>query len=255
MTATNGRIEALAIVVPTGGWDFDVDDGTFSGTLTVAAGTYSPTTLLAAFVAALNASASALVFTGTCANGEGGTGKVTVASGGSTHFEITWGDTDLRDALGFSGANTPDQATQTGDYGMAGLWLPDCPRGETYVSGDLHWEGGPTQTVSPTGVTYTVGRPGRIKAGPFAWSHVSRARARQYSETGGVRSFERLMRDVFFDQCGYIRVGSSLRYYFDADAGTPYVDFYPRAPETTESKRSTEQWTGLYSCSIEGWET
>jgi len=258
MTAHNGRLEVHGIVVPTGGWEFDFTDGDGTHTGTVAAGTYSPTTLLTAFVAELNAQ-SANTYTGSCANGEGGTGAVTIVNADADVTDVTWTDPDLRDALGFSG-DLPMGGTElgprtfTGLHGMRGLWLPDCTLASPYGALDNgHREGGPVQTVSPLGATKTIVRPVRVRCGPFRWSHVTAARARMARETVA-RSFERLMADLFFAEVGYITPGCAVRLYWDAGA-SDYVEFHPIAPRTTATQLAIEPWTGLYGVSIEGWET
>ena len=251
MTAHKGRLESQAIIVPVGGWTAAINDGTVFNA-TVAAGTYSPTTLAAAFEAALEAG-SAAVYSHSIANGEGGSGALTLVC--DSDFAVTWTSTDLRDALGFAGdlGGGGTDSTYTGTLGMRGLWLPDSPLAAPYVSGDSgHWEGGPTQTVSPLGQTKTITRPTRVKAGPFRWSHVSAARSRQYSETGVPRSFERFIRDTMFGQVGYVTPGGKVRLYWDADAAG-YVEFWPMAPTTTETRKAVEGWAGLYDLSIEGW--
>lgn len=262
MTAKNGRLESVALVVPTGGWSFDFTDGDGAHTGTVAAGTYSPTTLHTAFIAQLNAQ-SANAYTGSIANGEAASGAATFVNADADVTAVTWTSTDLRDALGFSAA-LPGTGTElgprtfTGLYGMRGLWLPDCVRAGLYVSGDEgHLEGGPTQTISPQGVVKTITRPTRTKCGPFRWTAVSLARARKYSEaaSGGVtaRSFERFIRDTMFAEVSYFTPGGKVRLYWDADNSSAYVEMWPKAPADTSTTPLVQEWAGLYSLQIEGW--
>lgn len=250
MTVHNGRVETR-VVVPTGGWDVTYNEGGGPVTVTIPAGSYwasdMPTQLQSAIE---NVSINA--WDCTIANGESGTGLVTIDVPGTA--SITWTDTDLRDVLGFTG-NLSGAGSYTGTWGARGMWMPDSPLVSPYTAGDAgHWEGGPVQTISPLGVTKTITRPTRVKCGPFRWTHVSLARARQYSESAPARSFERLLRDAFFAQQSYFMPGDIMRLYWNAD-DSAYVEFYPQAPASTESIRAHEEWHGLWACSIEGWET
>lgn len=124
------------ITVPTGGWDITVaeDSAARSDTVTIAAGDYyltSSTSLLTALKNALDGSGTLLgTYTVTLDDtSDTATGKVTisVAGGASTFAVSTWDDTDLRDALGFTGT-TADAASATGGSQALYLWLPNVNR-------------------------------------------------------------------------------------------------------------------------------
>ena len=247
--AKNGRLESQAMVLSSA-WTGTLNEGGGAVAWSISPGTYSPTTLATALAATLTAAGGS--YTVSIANGEAGTGKVTIAEGSSTVFTLNWTSTAARDFFGFTG-NLSGSATYTSTYGVLGLWLPDCILKGAYVSGDEgHWEGGPSQTVSPLGATMTLLHPTRVRIGPVVWSHVSAARSRQYSETSGVRSFERFVRDTMFGQTAGFTPGGTVRLYWDAGAGG-YVDINPEARETTELGRAVEEYGGLYACSIAGW--
>ena len=249
-----GRLESQAIVVPAPGWVFDLldDDGNHPN-VTVAAGTYSPTTLLAAVVAAMNA-ASAETYTGSLDAGEGGTGCATIATATSALFELTWIDLDLREALGFT-LVLDGAVTYTGALGVKGLWLPDAPWWGSYGLADPgHVEGGPTQVVSPRGRVSTIGRPTRVRLPPITWSHVTAARARLAAESGAPRSWERFCLEVIWGVgLSYIAPGGIVRWIPNADVPGTYVDYYPIAPTTTAQDRPNQEWLGVYGCKFEGW--
>lgn len=254
-----GRLESQALVVPTGGWTADVNDG-HAFTITIAAGTYSPTTLATAVEAALEAGAgSTATYSFSIDNGEGGTGRLVITCDAA--FTVTWTSTDLRDALGYTG-NLASSATQAATYGMRGLWLPNCPINSQYGVQDAgHLEGGPTQTVSPQGVVKTITRPTRTRSPRFTWSHITANRARKQAEAsetvGGVtatpRSFERFLRDTMFGEVSYFTPGGAVRLIWDSGTPGTYTDYYPIAPKNTAQDRVDANWAGLYTCVFEGY--
>ena len=248
-----GALEAQALVVPVGGWTVHVDDGTVFDA-TVAAGTYSPTTLLAAFVAALEAG-SAQSYSGSIANGEGGTGVVSVVIAGSATFSVTWTSSDLRDALGYTGALGAAK-TQTSTYCIKGLWLPDCPMSGSYGAADPgHTVGGLVQTRSPLGVIKSISHPTYVELPSVTWTHVSAARTRQAAESGAPRSWERFCREVIYGNASgvsYFTPGGVVRLIWNADSPGTYTDYYPIAPKTTATPRADAAWSGLYSVSFAG---
>lgn len=256
---TVARLESQALIVPAGGWSFDFTDG--DGThaaRVVAAGTYSPTTLLAAFIAELNA-ASANAYTGSLDTGEDGTGCATFTNADADVTDLTWTSTDLRDALGFSG-DLPVGGTElgprtfTGLYGVKGLWLPGCPTSGAYGAQDPgHTEGGVAQTVSPLGVTKTWVGPSRVRQPGLKWSHVVAARARQSAESGAPRSWERFCRETLRGALSYFHAGGTVRVIWDTTDSATFTDYRPAVPRTTELTRVDGSWAGLYGVSFKGW--
>jgi hypothetical protein len=251
----NGALESQALVVPVGGWSADIDDGVAPFTVTVPAGTYSPTSLLVAFEAAIEAGSGAnSTWSASIASGEGGSGACTINTSPGT-LEIVWTSTDLRDALGFV-SDVATSNTVTSDYGVRGLWLPDCPLDSRYGSQDPgHTEGGPAQTVSPLGVIKTISRPTYVRLPPVRWSHVTAARARQAAESGVPRSYERFIREVVYGNASgvsYFTPGGVVRLIWNANVPGTYTDYYPIAARSTALERTDPSWSGLYSCSFEG---
>ena len=249
-----GALESQALVVPVGGWTMHVVDASATFDATIAAGTYSPTSLLAAVQVALEAG-SAETYTvnwaaTTLGLTEGGNGQVKIVC--SSVFAITWTSTDLRDALGYTAGLAAD-GQYTSTYGVKGLWLPDCPYLSPYGSQDPgHTEGGPAQAVSPLGVTKTIVHPTRVKMPGLRWSHVSVARARQQAETGAPRSWERFVRETMFGAVSYFRPGGAWRLYWNADSLGTSTDYYPIAPKSTAADAADTSWRGLYAVEFAG---
>jgi hypothetical protein len=123
----------------------------------------------------------------------------------------------------------------------------------SYNRGDPgHEEGGVSQVVTPSGATYTVRTTTRTRIPPLTWSHVTAARAREYSEADGVRSWERLIRDCVRGGSAAFLPGCQVRVYWDADAAN-YITIRPLAPDDTACPAADASWRGLYAVSIEGW--
>jgi hypothetical protein len=116
--------------------------------------------LLATIQTALTGSTGAATYAVSISDDdETGTGKVTIsASGGSvTAFAISWTDTAMRDALGFTG-NLSGALTYTSTNASPYLWLPNCNRAGDHpdpASGQSNF-GRPVRdtsvTLAPSGV-------------------------------------------------------------------------------------------------------
>ena len=260
MPPTNGRIES-ATVVPAGGWTLSVNDGiAYAATLTAATVYSGPTAVVAALVAALNAAAivagSARTWTGSIANGESSTGKVTLTISAGANVTGTWTTTTLRDFLGWS-AGLSGAITYTSPSGALGLWMADCPISQPFPLGDTgNIESDCSVIVSPTGVTKTIVTATRTKHPGITWSYVSLARARQSQEASGVRSFERFVRDCMIGSTGlaYFNPGGDITVWWDAGAGTSqqYNPITPVKVEDVMVPAVEGGWVGLWRCTWPG---
>lgn len=124
------------IEVPAAGWAFTLTDNDHAGTTrTIPTGTYFWTASNGAFGSFLSVLKTVLDdgagVTYTLSlddnpDGELATGKLTITVSAGT-FSITWTNTDLRDALGFT-ANIVTQTTTTSQNHVQSLWLPNSDR-------------------------------------------------------------------------------------------------------------------------------
>lgn len=220
--ATRGRLEAQ-ITVPSGGWDVELDDSS-SATATVAAGTYYLTSLASTLKTALDsASAAGETYTVSIDHGEGGGGKVTISNTG-TNFSLTWTDTDLRDALGFTGTVSGD-SSHTGSNHARMLWLPDVVKITPYGDQDDGTEmtnARATQNSSTVKVIY--GKRWQEMSG-LRWRGVSHARCRIAGESTTNESFEKFWRDGILGEGPGGTAGGPLRLYWDADTDGTYTKY------------------------------
>lgn len=227
----NCKFEAL-IVVPAGGWEFDLEEGVpfVNYTITIPAGDYYISELIAEIEDQMNdsggAGASDAYHVTIDDNSDTSTGKVTISIDASVidSFEITWTDTDLRDVLGFTGASTgaitgPGATSVTGDDHALALHLPNC-----HISGQLVPDGDAgvyihdgTMTVAPDGtacaLSYSSRRENFIRLaflkGYKTWTSLERI---------DNESFETLW-------VGYLRRGVPFRYYRDRSVDAAYATY------------------------------
>ena len=244
-----GRAEAQLYFSANIAADFTDTSGTT--TVTITAGTYTPTTFLAAIDAALDAdwtvSASMTDLTGT--------GKVTIVSG-LTNFSVTFTSSTFRDVLGFTGNIGSTATAQTGTNAMKGLWIPDQVM--FYRVGGANSAGTPITnaraTVSALGhVKGLIGSVANVFDG-IAWNGVSKDRA--YATVGGVASspvnnnFETFMRETQYGGVvSYLRPYSPIRLYWDSGA-SDYVAGTLQVPTTWEGVQLTEGWTGRWNIGL-----
>ncbi len=251
-----GRLEAQ-ITVPTGGWAISVTItaiGTY--TVTVPAGTYYPTDLLSTFKTQLDAANGGDgTFTVSGSFGESGSGLVTISHTVET-FTITWSNTNIRDALGFTATLTPAALTFTGTRNAQGVWLPDCPmsaaRGPNdpgYVLSDR------TETISPRGDVNALKFQSRTILPPVRWSHVSKASAKVVSEVTVGESFEQWWRYTHNGELSYFAIAPPVRIIWDADVSATYHEFRLTGRNSTEMPRVVEDWDGLWTVEISGVKT
>lgn len=219
--------------------------------VTITAGTYTPTTLIAAIDAALDAD-----WTISCSMTDlTGTGRVTIGSG-LVNFTVTFADTSLRDALGFTGNIGSSSSAQTGTNAMKGLWIPDTHM--FYRVGGANSAGTPISnaraTVSALGhVKGLVGSVANVYDG-IAWNGIGRDRA--YATVAGTASspvnnnFETLMRETQYGGVvSYFRPYSPIRLYWDSGA-SDYVAGTLQIPSTWEASHMIDGWTGRWNVAL-----
>lgn len=255
--ATNGRVEAQ-ITIPTGGWSFtmEVDGLVGSSVRTIAAGAYWPQDLAAEFASELEDGEAVLGGAGTYALGstftETGAGLLRVARAPSgTNFDVTWGSTDLRDALGFAGTISGDDE-YLGTSVLGGIWLPHAilaaPRGVD----DGHTEMDRTVSVSPRGHVKALGYASRKRL-RVTWSHVLARYTLESQETTEGESFERWWLDTHGGRVSYFGRAPLCRLYWSANDAA-YVELRLTEPMNTfNPERSDPSWIGLWPITIGGY--
>ena len=221
MGAKHGRVEAM-IEVPTGGWDVDIEGATDGGTpvtATIPAGVYYMTTLIAECKTQFD-DASQDTWTISWADGEDGTGKVSILS--PAWVGLTWVDTDLQDALGFEndGATLSGTGTATSSDQAKFCWFPDAPFVTLLGPNDDGWrESDLRMTESPGG--QAKGLYGNNKTvNSITWSGISRAKCRVAGEATLNESFEQFWLDAVIGTGGGGYPGAQWNFYWDADVAT-----------------------------------
>lgn len=220
MSSKHGRVEAM-IQVPTDGWVASIQ-GAADGSpvnATVAAGTYYMTTLYAEVETQFD-SASATDWTVTWADGEGGTGKVTIACAGG-NGTVDWTATDLRDALGYElDGNLSGAATYESTDQAKMVWFPDGTKETEYGDNDDGWQESDLRgTESPGGLVKSLAG-NRKTANWVRWNGVSRAKCRIAGEATGNESFEQFWVDAIMGEGPGGIPGARWEFYWDADVAT-----------------------------------
>jgi hypothetical protein len=234
MAATRGKLYGR-ITVPTGGWATTVG----AGTATITAGTYYADTFLTE-VATRFATASGTTCTVTVAAGETGTGIVTITFGVAK--AIAWGETKVRDILGFAG-DSASATVHTGTKHMRHVWLPNCH----YVAPNAvsaTWRGWREADAryNENAAGYVWAFMGQEKeVNGLRWPAVSRAKTWIGNETTANESFERFCRDSIWGVAVGGTPGGPLRFYPDADAGT-YATYMAVDVRTIQPQQYFQGW-------------
>lgn len=218
-------------------------------TWTVAAGTYYGTTLRAAFQAALRAARTPATWLVTCDDGEGGTGRVSIAQGTAGTWSIAWTSTDLRDALGFTGNITSVSTTQTSTNAMKGVWLPDSPLvlptddDAGFTHSDLR------QSISPTGDVYSVvSNLRREWANGCSWSHVSKERF--IGSAAYPMSWRQFVRDTQLGTLGYFPAASRVALYSNATNSTLVGYYNMIGVDKNAGDQAVQGWAGRWRVAV-----
>lgn len=224
-------------------------------TVTIAAASYFPTTLLSTIQTQLDAASGADgAFTVSMSKTDGtGTGLVTIAHATQT-FTLAI-PAAFRSLLGFAADLTPAALTFTGTTCLRGVWLPDCPFDSTYGNELGHAELDRSTTITPTGAMTGLVYQSRRRHPEFRWAHVTRARAREAAETTTGQSFEAWFLDThggryttYYVACPQVKV------YSDSTNDTAIGSFYLNAPSVdTSMEKIAAPWHGLWSVAIGGY--
>lgn len=248
--AAGGRLEAV-FTLPSSTITFD-DTGTAAQVVTVTAGDYTITSLVAFLTSNVVGGGDWLI---TFSGGETGTGKITITTT-DTPFDVTWSNTAIRTWMGFSanisGASTP----QTGAH-CRGVWIPqvvkwtqhgdDDGNGNAAVRNTVH-----KGTVSPQGDIIGVAGGSFKEFIGVRWQGLTRGRTKLIGEsaeslTNG--SFERFWGDVVLGDFALASAFNKVRFYWDAGAAT-YTDVRFSTLERFDPARLVENWIGRYTVEI-----
>ncbi len=253
MSVTNGKLERrITVATGTG----TVNDGGGADAFTVTPADYymsTTTSLLSTLETALEA-ASGVGFTVTGSFGEGGTGKVTIAINSGT-FTMTWTDTDMRDALGFTGNLTPAAASFTSTNASPAVFLPDSPIVTPFGAGDNGLEEADAAfSESPTGLVYAV--YGQRKRSLWVqWDALSHAKFRIAGETTTNASWETYWRKSVVAEGAFAggKVGGPMRLHWDADSAATYVTvkLVGDALRRPFGDQVTQNWLGLWTLRLD----
>ncbi len=248
MAGKNGRLEAQ-VTVPSGGWSVSATNtGGGPTTATLAAGTYYPTALITALVSAINAAMGAPDFAITCANTEGGSGRVSISTGSGT-WSLSWTSTALRDLLGFAGNITAVSSTQVSDYAMKGVWLPDSP---LVIEDDLsvgRYVTDLRQSIGPTGQVLTLVGNSYQRVKDVRWTHVSKDRTIG-SAVAYPMTWERFLYETQFGSLSYFAAGAKVNLYTDATTPTLLGPYYIRGLSTSDVAQAVQGWAGRWGVAI-----
>ena len=259
----DGRWEA-AITVPASTTIAATNSGGGPTTVTVPAATYSgPTTLLAAVVAALNATRTPANWTGSVSVGASGTGQSTLNYTGTGTYSITWTSTELRDLLGFA-ANlvaVTQGVASVGAKQARGLWIPDCPINLKHDPRAAPPRSDRRSVITPTGVVYThVGNKMYVHRA-VAYSHVPKQRIWEANATLANASLETFWLEA---QLGFgstwIKAGAVCQVYdtngvlvgINGNAGAGLAGWQVATPKELDEMLTLPipTWTGLYAVAI-----
>lgn len=248
MSAYGGRLEAT-VTVPTGGWDVSANAAAGAFTATVPAGDWFVEDLAFELEDQLNAGAGGLWTVSISDDDLTGTGKVTI--GNSSIWSLTWTDTDLRDALGFTGnyAAIGAGVTQTAPNAPIGVWIPSCPKWTPYGDGNFERGSDLRQSVTPLGGVSTLVGNVFDRLENVRWDMVSNARAVGLNTVG---SWQHFWSAIMTGRYSYITPGKPVRLHWSADGsggvGPNVVNVI--APPTSAVEAVTNGWTGLYRVTI-----
>jgi hypothetical protein len=246
-----GKLEAQ-ITIPTGDWQYTVDEGGGGTQFTLTAGkTYylssagnDSVDLLAKMKAQIEGSMAG-TYTITYSTT---TGKVTIAIDAGT-YSLTWDDTGLRDVLGFD-ANIVTQSTSTGADHAQSLWLPNAPHEQIFGGSD---EGvdvmDAAMSRAPDGTVVTTAY-NTFKRNSLRWPAVLDDKTRTVEESTTNESFQTWYLDSVYADEPWATSGGPVRWYPDKDTDATYVTYkVPIASELLQ-QRLQQNWSGYYSVEI-----
>lgn len=261
-----GRLEAF-LTVPSSTTIAATNSGGSGTSVSLTAGTYTPTSFCAHLATRLNAVRTPATWTVSLSTGTSGTGKVTIDCVGET-WAITWTTAAAGTVLGYSGniASTTDPAVS--DYNARGLWLPDCP---------LNMDGDPDRaprvtdarsSESPTGAITTLVGTSKYKHTGLKWSHVTRGKVWEGAATTTYASFEQWWKDSQVSAGHtWFSAGSAFQLYwdnggtdrivgYDLNSGSGPTNGWKFSPALAaidqHVKRVDQGWLGMWEVAIPG---
>ncbi len=256
-----GRLEAY-FTVPSASSILASDAGGGPTSVSLTAGSYTPTSFVAHVVARLNAVMASAVWSGSLSVGTSGTGLVTLTRSGT--WSITFSTAAAGTVMGFVGDLTGVSGSQVGTQNARGLWLPDCP---------LNLDGDPASTPehsdarsseSPTGAVITLVGCFKYAHSNLRWSHVRQSKALAGSESPTYSSWQSWIRDTqhgrghtWFTpgsgfQVYYSSAGSEVIVGADRNGGAgPLGGWFASPPiSKIDPKRVDAGWLGMWEVAI-----
>lgn len=193
--------------------------GTAAVSLT--AGTYSLSELCAHLASVLTSNGT-LSGTYSCSvsdDSDTSTGKVTLSVTGITSFTLTWTDTTVRDALGYTATLTPTATSFLASNASPWIWLPNVGRSDgDLADGD---QGDPIRQVAvncaPDGSVYSWASSALRYETVIEFQNIRGYKA--------LRSFETVTNEslqTFFETV--VSKGIRFRYYIDRSDDTSYTE-------------------------------
>lgn len=210
-----GRIEAF-MTVPSGVTVSATNSGGGPTSVSLTAGSYTPTSFVAHLVARLNAVRTPANWTGSLSVGSSGTGLVTLNCTGT--WALTFTTAEVGTVLGFSGNIGSRSSAAIGTLNARGLWLPDCP---ATVEGDP--DSAPLMTdirsvESPYGSVTTYKNAQSYVHEGLRYSHVQRARVHRTAEATTYASLQSWIDDTqLANGHSWFSTGSPFLIYWDSN--------------------------------------
>jgi hypothetical protein len=256
-----GRLEAL-MTVPSSVTVSATNSGGGPTSVSITAGSYTPTAFVAHLVTRLNAVRTPANWSGSLSVGESGTGLGTLNCTGT--WALTFSTAEVGTVLGFVGNIASRSSAATGTQNARGLWLPKCPM---QIDGDPSAAPEMTDarsTEGPTGDVVTLINTFKYKHRGIAWSHVTQDRVRAGAETTTYASWQSWLRDT---QWGFGHAwyspGSAFQIYWsnagteslvgsdlNSGAGPTHGWFASPALARFDPKKVSDQWLGVWRIEV-----
>lgn len=183
--------------------------------------------------------------------GESGTGLVTIDCD-DPGFYVTWDNTNVREAYGFTADFSNVMTAQTGSKQAKTVFLPDCPKKTKHGDGDGGDEiDGLLYTYAPDGTTLTISDSASKVVNRVSWSHLTRAKSRISGETVSNTSWQQFRRDCHRGDLAYVSTGAPVRLIWDADTPGTYTTYKIVDKAADEMAPAIEFWNGLYRLELD----
>jgi len=219
-----GRFEAF-FTVPSATTVAATNSGGTATSVSLTAGSYTPTSYCAHLAARLNAVRTPATWTVSLSTGQSGTGLVTIDCVGET-WALTFTTAAAGTVIGFTGNIGSTTDPSTGTQNARGLWMPDCP-----FMVELDPKMAPKVTDSrgtegPTGIITTYKGTSKYVHKQIRFSHVTQARAIKHAETTTYASLQSWLDDTqYHDGHTWFSVGSRFQLYADYNGTDTIVGY------------------------------